>query len=54
MGVAKTRNRGLDLAQGEWIALLDSDDVWHRDKLEKQLAAAERSGADMIDRKSVV
>ena len=48
MGVAKTRNRGLDLAQGEWIALLDSDDVWHRDKLEKQLVIAGHSGADII------
>ena len=46
MGVARTRNRGFDMANGDWAALLDSDDVWHSDKLEKQLAAAERSGAD--------
>lgn len=48
MGVAKTRNQGIDLAQGEWIALLDSDDVWHSDKLSKQLAVANRTGADII------
>ena len=48
MGVAKTRNRGFDIAKGEWIALLDSDDVWHSDKLEKQLAVAGRAGADII------
>lgn len=48
MGVAQTRNRGFDMANGDWAALLDSDDVWHSDKLEKQLATAERSGADMI------
>lgn len=48
MGVARTRNRGLDLAEGQWIALLDSDDVWHSDKLEKQLLLAEESGADII------
>ena len=43
MGVAKTRNRGFDIAKGEWIALLDSDDVWHSDKLEKRwLMKAER------------
>ena len=48
MGVARTRNRGLDLAAGQWVALLDSDDVWHSDKLEKQLMLAEKSGADII------
>ena len=48
MGAAKTRNCGLELAEGEWVALLDSDDVWHSDKLEKQLAEARASGADII------
>ena len=47
-GVAQTRNRGIDLSRGEWIAFLDSDDIWHADKLEQQLAAAARTGADMI------
>lgn len=48
MGVAETRNCGLELAHGEWIALLDSDDIWRRDKLEKQLRLAEQSGAEVI------
>ena len=48
MGVALTRNKGMNLAKGSWIALLDSDDVWHKDKLEKQLVAAENTGADII------
>ncbi|MBP3324238.1 MAG: glycosyltransferase [Clostridia bacterium] len=37
MGVAKTRNRGIDLSSGKYVAFIDSDDVWHKDKLKKQL-----------------
>ena len=33
--IAFSRNRALDLARGEWIAFLDSDDIWDEDKLEK-------------------
>ena len=38
LGAALTRNRALQEAQGEWIAFLDSDDLWTPDKLEKQIA----------------
>lgn len=48
IGVAKTRNRGLDLSRGTYTALLDSDDRWHRDMLEKMIARAEQTGADLI------
>lgn len=48
MGVARTRNRGFDIAKGEWIALLDSDDVWHKKKLEKQLTVASCTEADIV------
>lgn len=35
--ISKSRNRGLDLAQGKYVAMLDSDDVWcDNEKLEKQ------------------
>ena len=36
-GAASARNRGVQECKGDWIAFHDSDDVWHADKLEKQL-----------------
>jgi glycosyltransferase involved in cell wall biosynthesis len=46
--LAAARNFGLGFAQGEWTAFLDDDDVWQPYKLEVQLAAAERTGADVV------
>lgn len=36
-GAAYSRNRALKMAKGEWVAFLDSDDLWDKTKLEKQI-----------------
>jgi len=46
-GPARPRNLGVMNARAEWIALCDSDDLWHPAKLERQLAFVARERADL-------
>jgi succinoglycan biosynthesis protein ExoO len=47
-GVSYGRNFGIRQAQGKWIALLDSDDWYAPDRLEKLIALGEAKDADLI------
>ena len=47
LGVARSRNKGVYMAEGRYIAFLDSDDWWTSDKLEKQLKLMDETDAVM-------
>ncbi len=47
-GAGYTRNRCLDEATGEWIAILDSDDWYEPNRLERLVQFAEEMKADMV------
>jgi glycosyltransferase involved in cell wall biosynthesis len=43
-GPSGARNAGIQAASGDWIALLDADDYWLPEKLERQMAAIQDEG----------
>ena len=44
-GIAYSRNTGIVASKGKWVAFLDSDDLWHEDKLQKQMDFIRKTGA---------
>lgn len=48
IGVLETRLRAINLSKGEWIAFIDSDDIWSPDKLEKQAELQKETGCDLV------
>ena len=44
LGPAAARNRAINAAQGNYIAFLDSDDIWFPDKLSRQISFMEQTG----------
>jgi glycosyltransferase involved in cell wall biosynthesis len=48
LGAGATRHRALEAAGTEWVAFLDDDDEWLPPHIEKLLAHAEETGADLV------
>lgn len=53
-GIASARNRGIREARGRWVALLDHDDHWRPEKLERQLEAAALHGWTIVCSDAIV
>ena len=47
-GPAGARNRALEAARGSWVAIVDSDDIIHPERLTLMLSAAKSLQADMV------
>ena len=47
LGAGESRNKGIKLSQGSLIAFLDSDDLWTRNKLKKQIFFMKKSLVDI-------
>jgi glycosyltransferase involved in cell wall biosynthesis len=49
-GLASARNKGIELAQGEFIAFIDADDIWLPDKLQLQVDVVDQNpGVEIVN-----
>jgi teichuronic acid biosynthesis glycosyltransferase TuaG len=47
IGAGKSRNKGINIAKGKYIAFIDSDDVWKKNKLLKQIEFMRRKNIEI-------
>ncbi|MGL6200632.1 MAG: glycosyltransferase family 2 protein [Lachnospiraceae bacterium] len=47
-GACVARNNGVSKSNGQFIAFQDSDDIWHLDKMQKQIKILDRKNADLV------
>ena len=48
LGPGAARNRGFEIARGDWIAVLDADDQFAPGRIERMLRVAEEASADVV------
>jgi succinoglycan biosynthesis protein ExoO len=48
VGCGPARNVGFKIARGDWLALLDADDAWLPERLERLTAVGQSTGADFV------
>ncbi|HEY5892407.1 MAG TPA: glycosyltransferase [Chthoniobacterales bacterium] len=53
-GLPATRNTGVSLARGDWIVLLDSDDLWTPSHLTDLAASAQREVSELVHSGSIL
>ena len=46
-GLSKTRKKLLSNVQSKWVAFIDQDDTWNKDKIEKQITLLEKENCAM-------
>jgi glycosyltransferase involved in cell wall biosynthesis len=44
LGICEARNKGIAASNGDFVAAIDSDDIWHKDKLKEQVRCILREG----------